>query len=106
MLIAYEILLPLLAGLAISVYLRGVLRNLLLDLCGTAPRADFWVRVATVLFTAFPLLLAVGFGHSGASDATAAGVLRTTLVLSTAGVVAGVVLLAWNIAKSIPRSVK
>jgi len=106
MLIAYEILVPLVAGLAISSYLRGALRNLLLDLCGTAPRAEFWVRTSTVLITAFPILLALWFGHSGVAGATPALVLRTALIMSATGVVAGVALMGWNIAKSIPKGTK
>lgn len=103
MLIAYEILVPLLAGLAISFYLRGALRNLLLDLCGTAQRAEFWVRTSTVLITAFPMLLALWFGQSGVAGATAALVLRTALIMSATGIVVGVAVMGWNIAKSIPK---
>lgn len=106
MLIAYEILLPLLAGLAISFYLRSALRNLLLDLCGTPQRAEFWVRISTVLITAFPMLLALGFGYSGVADASPALVLRTALIMTAAGIVAGVAVMGWNIAKSIPKTSK
>ncbi|SFF67101.1 hypothetical protein SAMN05518865_10363 [Duganella sp. CF458] len=106
MLIAYEILVPLLAGLAVSLYLRDVLGRLLADLCGTAERSDFWVRVSTVLMTAFPVLLALWFGHSAARDADAAGVLRTTLIMTTAGIVVGVAVMGWSIARSIPKAGK
>ncbi|WP_426167740.1 hypothetical protein [Pseudoduganella sp. R-34] len=106
MLIAYEIVIPLLVGLAVSRYLRDVLRRLLVDLCGTAERSEFWVRVTTVLITAFPVLLALWFGHSDARDANLASVLRTTLIMTTAGIVAGVAVMAWSIAKSIPKAAK
>ena len=106
MLIAYEILVPLLTGLAISFYLRGALRNLLLDLCGTPSRAEFWVRTSTVLITAFPILLALWFGHSGDARAMPAPVLRTALIMSATGIVIGVGVLGWNIAKSIPKAAK
>ena len=106
MLIAYEVLVPLVAGLAISFYLRGALRNLLLDLCGTASRAEFWVRTSTVLITAFPILLALWFGYSGVPGATPALVLRTALIMSATGIVVGVGVMGWNIAKSIPRGMK
>ncbi|MGW8390084.1 hypothetical protein [Pseudoduganella sp. HUAS MS19] len=103
MLIAYEILVPVLAGLATSFYLRNALRNLLLDLCGTAPRAEFWVRTSTLLITAFPILLTLWFGRSDVEGATPVLVLRTALIMSVTGVVAGVAVMGWNIAKSIPK---
>ncbi len=103
MLIAYEILVPLLAGLAISFYLRGALRNLLLDLCGTAPRAEFWVRISTVLVTAFPILLALWWGYSGTAGATPAVVLRSALISTATGIVAAVAVMGWKIARSMPK---
>jgi predicted outer membrane lipoprotein len=106
MLIAYEIVIPLLVGLAVSRYLRDVLRRLLIDLCGTAERSEFWVRVTTVLISAFPVLLALWFGHSDARDANLASVLRTALIMTTAGIVAGVAVMAWSIAKSMPKAAK
>lgn len=106
MLIVYEILVPLLSGLAVSFYLRRALHNLLLDICGTAVRSDFWVRMTTVLVTAFPLLLALGLGRSGSADASPESVLRSALLLTTAGIVAGVAIVGRSIAKSIPKVAK
>lgn len=106
MLIVYETLIPLLASAAICVYLRGVLRNLLVDLCGTAARAEFWVRTSSVLVTLFPVLLAVAWGRSSVPAATVEAVLRSTLILTMAGIVLAVALMAFIIAASIPRVAK
>jgi len=106
MLIAYEILVPLLSGLAVSLYLRHALRKLLEDVCGTAARSDFWVRVTTIQVTAFPLLLALGLGQSGKFGATPEEVLRSALIMTTAGIVAGVAIVGRSISKSIPKGVK
>ncbi len=103
MLIVYEILMPLLSGLAVSFYLRNPLRSLLMDICGTAVRSEFWVRVTTVMVTALPLLLALGFGRSGSLDANPETVLRSALIMSTAGIVVGVAVVGRSIAKSIPK---
>ena len=106
MLIFVEIMIPLLAGLAISLYLHSVLRKLLIDLCSTAERSDFWVRLSTILITAFPVLLSLWFGHSGMPAVSLAEVLRATLIATTSGIVIGVAVMGWNISKSIPRVVK
>lgn len=103
MLIFVEILIPLLVGLAISLYLHSVLRKLLIDLCSTAERSDFWVRLSTILITAFPVLLSLWFGQSSLPAATLAEVLRATLIATTTGIVIGVAVMGWNISKSIPR---
>lgn len=78
MLIAYDILVPLLAGLAVSLYLRRALCK----------------------------LLALAFGHSGRPDATPESVLRNALIMATAGIVAGVAIVGRSIAKSIPKEKK
>lgn len=106
MLITVEILIPLLAGLATSLYLRGVLRKLLIDLCSTAERSDFWVRLSTILITALPVLLSLWFGRSGVPAVTMAEVLRVTLIATTTGIVIGVAVMGWHISKSIPRVLK
>ncbi|WP_374583354.1 hypothetical protein [Pseudoduganella sp.] len=106
MLIVVEILVPLLAGLLVSLYLRRALCSLLVDVCGTAARSDFWVRLTTIQVIAFPLLLALGFGISGRADASAESVLRMALIMTTAGIVAGVAIVGRSIAKSIPKGAK
>lgn len=106
MLVAYEILVPVLVGLSVSFYLRGALSSLLADVCGTTARSDFWVRLTTIQVIAFPLLLALGFGHSGRADARLDDVLRMALIMTSAGIVVGVAVVGRSIAKSIPKDAK
>ncbi len=45
----------------IIAYIRPHLRRVLVDLCGTEERAQFWTVFSTILLGGFPLILALGF---------------------------------------------
>ena len=59
-----QIAIPLLAGLAVTFYLRNVTRKLLLDLCGTDDRANFWQRTTNILILGAPLAMVFFFGDN------------------------------------------
>ncbi len=57
----FEVILTLLAcGLGVLV-LRRYLKQILVDLCGTETRAEFWTVFSTLLLTSLPLVIALGF---------------------------------------------
>ena len=103
LLVLLQVAVPLLCGLAVTAYLRGVTRRLLLDLCGTDDRAEFWVRITAVLNTAAPLALVLLFGHD-CSNAPAGEIVRQSLSLSLIGILVGVALLARGIWRQVPRA--
>lgn len=42
-------------------YLRGHLKNILIDLCGTEPRAQFWMAFSTAGIVLLPITCALGY---------------------------------------------
>jgi hypothetical protein len=58
-------LLQLLVTLSISIstlfYFRPHLRRILLDLCGTQERAEFWLVFSGILLIGLPLIFGLGF---------------------------------------------
>lgn len=49
-------------------YLRPFLRRLLVDLCGTDERAQFWTTFSNIILFALPLLAALGFSPTLSED--------------------------------------
>lgn len=99
-----EVSIPLLLGLTVSLYLKSVTTRLLLDLCGTQDRSDYWVRVTTILMTGTPLVLTLAFGRSGNLCAAAADVARHALLMTTLGIVVAVGAMARMIIRSLPKT--
>lgn len=100
-----EISIPLCLGLILSAYLGKVTTRLLQDMCGTQDRADFWVRITSVMLVAMPLAAVLMFGRSGNPAFSSAEVARHALMLSTLGVMLTVALLAKTIMKRVPEFV-
>jgi hypothetical protein len=97
----FQIAIPLLAGIGVATYLRQVTRVLLVDLCGTDERANFWVRTTSILLAGTPLALVLVFGHSGPSESLTE-VIRQTVTLSLVGILVAVAFLARLIWKQLP----
>jgi len=90
-----QLAIPLAAGLFVSVYLRDAVYRLLVDLCGTGERADFWLRAIGVLAIGTPMVLVLLFGdsinlESRCVPADFADTIRHTLALSLGGVLLSV----------------
>jgi hypothetical protein len=49
----------LLSSLAVVLFLRTSLRRILVDLCGTAERADFWTAFSVIALVLVPLIAAM-----------------------------------------------
>ncbi|MBS1160778.1 MAG: rane protein of unknown function [Proteobacteria bacterium] len=100
-----QIAIPLLVGIAVTAHLRQVTRVLLVDLCGTDDRANFWVRTTGILLTGTPLALVLVFGHSGGEIALAE-IIRQAATLSLVGILLAVAFLARLIWKRVPPPAK
>ena len=94
-----QVTIALLAGGLAARYLKTALTGILVDLCGTAGRADFWWRSSAILLIGLPLLLVLFVGDTGDNPAIA---LRDAFRLSLIGVLAAVGLLSRRIWKAIP----
>ena len=82
---------------AALLYLRGITRRVLRELCPTDAGAEFWLRTADVLALAGSLILVLAFGGAAGSTADAVVQLRLTLGLALAGVFIAVVLVSSNV---------
>lgn len=105
--LAAQFLLPVPIGYAIAHYLRAVTRDLLIDLCGTVGRADFWTRITMVMLVLGPLVLTLALARSpaacSADDALCViGALRMTVVWSLLGAIVPLIAIASRIARQIP----
>lgn len=61
-----EVLLAGGVSLAVILYLRGILRSMLLEICDRQPqRAEFWVRMLDVMMLVAPLILTQLFEEQG-----------------------------------------
>jgi uncharacterized membrane protein YhaH (DUF805 family) len=107
-LFAFQCLVRILIGLLVNRYLRTVLCRILTDLCGTAERAEFWVRVNAVLMVTAPLLFVLASSantlacSAGELDC-AIGLLRRTCVFTLLGVLAAVGTVAMTVRRYIPQ---
>jgi len=101
----FQIAIPLLAGIGVAAYLRQVTRVLLVDLCGTDDRANFWVRTTGILLAGTPLALVLVFGHGGPNEALPE-VIRQAATLSLVGILLAVAFLARLIWKQVPPPAK
>ncbi|WP_234085748.1 hypothetical protein [Azonexus sp. R2A61] len=99
-----QVCLALLAGGLAAYYLKTALTGILVDLCGTVGRADFWWRTSAILLLGLPLLLVLFFAANPVfSDPALA--LRDAFRLSLIGVLVAVGLLSRRIWKHIPTPV-
>jgi uncharacterized membrane protein YhaH (DUF805 family) len=98
-----EVSIPLAIGLAVNAYLKGITMRLLCEMCGTADRAEFWVRIASVLVIAVPMVFVLVFGRSGNPDLSTGEIARHTLMMTMIGIVLSVGSLAHMILKSVPK---
>lgn len=101
-----ELSVPTFLGLAVCAHLRGVTSRLLLEQCGTPQRADFWVRVSSVLILAAPVSLVLVFGRAAPMGLPPGDVLRHAMALSCVGLVIAVGILARTIMKTIPQEAR
>src|SRR5476651_2475629 len=104
----FQFISPAAIGVMVMLYLRGVTQRLLVDLCGTVGRADFWVRVTSVLMATAPLALVLLAAQSPlrcmpGDAACALNVLRQTIIFSLVGILISVAIVARAVGRYVPR---
>lgn len=92
------------AALAFAVvwYLKPYLHEVLVDLCGTAPRAAFWTAFSNVTVALTPILFALHYRPNTSKDAYAVFEIGSQLEWALGGLLLSVILLALVLAKFIP----
>lgn len=93
-----QLAIPLAAGLFVNIYLRHAIYRLLVELCGTEERADFWLRAIGIFIVGTPMVLVLLFGggvnlQSRCVSLELADAIRHAMALSLGGILlsAGVV---------------
>ncbi|NIF55093.1 hypothetical protein [Burkholderia sp. Ax-1724] len=107
----FEWTVPLFAGLFVVRYLKNVLWRVLVDLCGTSERAEFWVRISAVLIAATPLLFVLATSINPVACSTgdlicSIGLLRRTCIFTLLGMLAAVGGVAVIVGRYIPREAR
>ena len=91
-------------ALAIVGYLRTPLHSILVELCGTRERAEFWVAFCNVTITLVPLIFAMQYTPELKAGTTAVLELSAQLKWALAGLLSAVVVLGWVLGRFIRRT--
>ena len=65
-----QLAITLAACLLLAGYLRPTLKRVLIDLCGTEERAQFWVKFSLILLVLLPIIFGLGFNPETTSADT------------------------------------
>jgi hypothetical protein len=57
----FQLIATLVISLAVVIYFRPYLGRVLIDLCGTQERAQFWVVFSSILLVGVPLIFGMGY---------------------------------------------
>jgi hypothetical protein len=63
-----EAALTLIISVLIMRYLRPFLRKVLIDLCGTEDRAQFWVAFSNILLVGLPMIIALNYQPTASNN--------------------------------------
>lgn len=100
-----EVLLCFGISTAVIVLLKPLLRDVLIDTCGTAKRAEFWVMFTQLMLIIAPLLIVIFFAPTEASiTLNVAEALKDTLFRSLLGVFVALAMIGQVMWKSIQTS--
>lgn len=102
-----QILIPISMGLTITTYLGGVTKRLLIDLCGSVDRAEFWVRITAIALVGAPLVFVLLWGSAPQAcrwhEMDCYGEhLHEVIKDSVIGILVAVFLMSWVIWKRVP----
>jgi len=95
--------LTLVTAFAVVAYLRVPLHNILVELCGTRERAQFWVTFSSVTITLVPVIFAMQYTPELTTGSTAVLELARQLKWALAGLLTAVVILGWVLSGFIRR---
>ena len=103
-----------LLGLAITVglgftvvwYLKSHLKGILIDLCGTEQRGDFWMAFSNVILILVPVVFAMQFHPAAGENVPAVFQLNHQLKWSLVGLVASVLALGAILSLFIRREIE
>lgn len=87
---------------AALVYLRTTTRRVLLELCGSEPGADFWLRSSDLMALTGTLLLVLAFGDVGPSHDLVFQ-LRLVTGLALLGLFVTVLIVASSVWRNVPE---
>ena len=90
-----------LLSIAVVWYLKPSLQDVLVDLCGTTPRASFWTAFSTVTVALTPMMFALHYRPDAAAE-HAVFEIGSQLEWALAGLLLSVLLLGIVLAKFIP----
>ncbi len=103
MLFLLGLLLTLVTAFVIVIYLRRPLHGMLIELCGTKERAEFWVSFSSITVTLVPLIFAMQYTPGLKPGTTPILELAAQLKWALAGLLAAVLILGWVISSFIKR---
>lgn len=95
--------LTVITALTIVAYLRTPLHSILVELCGTRERAEFWVAFSNVTITLVPLIFAMQYTPELKAGTTAVLELAAQLKWALAGLLTAVLILGWVLSKFVRR---
>ena len=99
-----DIGITLVVSLLVVVYLRSPLRSILIDLCGTVERADFWATFSHVTLVLVPLIFAMHYRPELSEGRPAIFEVSAQLELALLGLVVSVVVMGLVIGSFIRRT--
>jgi uncharacterized membrane protein YhaH (DUF805 family) len=99
-----DVSLAVVISMGIVAYVKGQLRSLLVELCGTAERASFWLAFSNVTLVLVPLIFALDYKPEFGPDKTLIFEMATQLKYAMIGFVIALCALALVMLRFIPRT--
>lgn len=95
------IALTILISLAVVTYLKPHLQEILVDLCGTVPRAAFWTAFSSVMIALTPVVFAMHYRPDPVAAAPFAYELGSQLEWALGGLLASMTMLGFVLSRFI-----
>ena len=98
-----EIIISLFVSACVIYIINKSFRNVLIDLCGTEVRAQFWVVYSNLMLVIAPLLTTIIFGKSHQVLEASFSFYKTAFGSVLFGVFVSLVIIGLQITKSLPK---
>jgi uncharacterized membrane protein YhaH (DUF805 family) len=99
-----DITLAVIISVGIVAYVKGHLRTLLIELCGTTERASFWLAFSNVTLVLVPLIFVLDYKPEFGPDKTLIFEMATQLKYAIIGFVIALSALALAMLRYVPRN--